>query len=89
MVVFKCKVRDEHGIHARPAGALVNCAKRFSSQITVKNGEREANAKRLIALLGLSAKFGDELEFFIEGEDEAEASLKIKELFCGAGGDKE
>ena len=29
MVVFKCKVRDEHGMHARPAGALVNCAKKY------------------------------------------------------------
>ena len=83
MIVFKCKVRDEHGMHARPAGALVNCAKKFSSEIKVKNGEREANAKRLLALLGLSARFEDELEFFVDGEDEAEAAREIKAFFGG------
>jgi len=77
MESFKYTVLDEHGIHARPAGVIVNSAKGFSSEITVKKGEREANAKRLLSLMGLGAKCGEELEFIIEGEDENAAASEL------------
>ena len=77
MISFFRTVKDEHGIHARPAGVLVNCAKNFSSEITVKKGDKEANAKRLLSVMGLGAKHGDTLEFIIEGNDEKEAETKL------------
>ena len=86
MICFKCTVGDEHGIHARPAGAIVNCAKKFASQITLKKGEREANAKRLISVMGLGAKYGDELTVFVEGEDENNAASEIQKLLCSKQG---
>lgn len=82
MISFICTVRDEHGIHARPAGVLVNCAKKFSSQITIKKGDREANAKRLLSVMGLGAKFGDELEFFVDGSDEQSAADELSRVFA-------
>ena len=77
MISFFRTVKDEHGIHARPAGVLVNCAKKFSSEITVKKGDKEANAKRLLSVMGLGAKHGETLEFIIEGNDEKEAETKL------------
>jgi phosphocarrier protein len=77
MVSFSRTVKDEHGIHARPAGVLVNCAKKFSSEITVKKGEKESNAKRLLSVMGLGAKHGETLEFIIDGNDEKEAAEEI------------
>ena len=50
MISFMCTVEDEHGIHARPAGVIVNCAKKFESEVTVRKDSREANAKRLLAV---------------------------------------
>ncbi|HYD29239.1 MAG TPA: PTS sugar transporter subunit IIA, partial [Azospirillaceae bacterium] len=42
-----------HGLHARPATALVEVAKRFKAEITVHHAGRVANAKSLVALLRL------------------------------------
>ena len=35
MIKFTYTVRDKNGIHARPAGALMNCAKKYVSDVTV------------------------------------------------------
>ena len=69
MKFFTYKIDGKNGIHARPAGALVNTAKGFSSNITIKNGNRDADAKRLFSVMSLGAKHGDELAFFINGRN--------------------
>ena len=81
MKTFTYRVGDTIGLHARPAGELVSYSKRFSSDIKVKKGSKEADAKRLIAVMGLGAKYGDELTFSISGEDEDNAAREL-ENFC-------
>jgi hypothetical protein len=49
-------VIDESGLHARPAARFVQAASRFASHIVIRNGEREADAKSLISLLGLAVR---------------------------------
>ena len=44
MKTFDYTVKDELGIHARPAGLLVKEAKNFTSKITIKKGEKEVDA---------------------------------------------
>ena len=46
MKTFDYTVKDELGIHARPAGLLVKEAKNFTSKITIKKGEKEVDATR-------------------------------------------
>ena len=43
MKTFDYTVKDELGIHARPAGLLVKEAKNFTSKITIKKGEKEVD----------------------------------------------
>lgn len=74
-------VNAENGLHARPAGALANCAKQFKSSIKIKAGEKEADAKRLLSIMSLGATKGTTLEFTINGEDENEAEMALGE-FC-------
>ncbi len=81
MKTFTYRIQDENGMHARPAGKLATCAKQFVSEIRVGAGEREADAKRLLALISLGAVCGTELCFTVRGEDEDEA-VKILEDFC-------
>lgn len=81
MRTFTYKIEAEHGIHARPAGRLVSCAKRFTSEIRIRNGEREADAKQLLSVMGLGARCGDELTFTVVGEDEESAAREL-EQFC-------
>jgi phosphotransferase system HPr (HPr) family protein len=61
-------------LHARPAAEFVKTALGFSSKLTVASEEREADAKSLLAILGLGAKRGTTLRLAAEGED-ADAAL--------------
>ncbi|WP_029215018.1 HPr family phosphocarrier protein [Kallotenue papyrolyticum] len=62
------------GLHARPAALFVQTAKRFASTITVRNGERTANAKSIVQVLTLGARQGSVLTISAEGDD-ADAAL--------------
>ena len=81
MKEFTYIIQDKNGMHARPAGKLATFAKQFSSQIKVRAGEKEADGKRLLALMSLGATHGAELKFTITGEDENEA-LSALQAFC-------
>ena len=65
----------EAGIHARPAGLLVKHAASFKSDIKILNEEngKEADLKRLMAVMALGVKQGNSIVVTVEGEDEDEA----------------
>ncbi len=67
-------VTDEIGLHARPAGLLVKTVTGFDSDITIKKGTMESNAKSIIGIMALGIKNGEEVTFIIDGPDEAQAS---------------
>ncbi len=67
------QINDKNGIHARPAGIIVQCAKRFSSGITLEKDGKSADAKKLFALMQLGVRFQDAVTVTAEGEDEEEA----------------
>lgn len=81
MKKFEYTIRDEIGIHARPAGMLVLEAKKYESVITLKKGEKEADATRLMAVMSLAVKNGETVEIKVDGSDEDTAVDKIKEFF--------
>lgn len=80
MKSFKYVIQDEQGIHARPAGELVKEAKKYESKITIKKEEKSAEAVRLLALMGLGIKKGQEIEVVIEGADEDAACEGIEKF---------
>lgn len=81
MKKFNYIIKDSIGIHARPAGLLVKEAKAFESRITVAKGEKSAEARKLMALMGLSVKCGDEVEITAEGADEDQAIASMQAFF--------
>ncbi|MEE1031505.1 MAG: HPr family phosphocarrier protein [Ruminococcus sp.] len=81
MKKFNYVIKDEIGIHARPAGLLVKEAKKYESKITVGKDGKTAEARKLMALMGLSVKCGDEVEVTVEGADEEKALEEMKLFF--------
>ena len=67
-------VADPAGLHARPAARFVQAASRFESRIVLRYGGREADAKSLIALLGLTVRPSSEIVIAAEGPD-ADAAI--------------
>lgn len=80
MKEFTYKIRDELGIHARPAGLLVKCASVFSSEITIYCGEKSADMKKLFALMSLGVKGDDTVRITASGEDEDAAIFQIEDF---------
>ena len=81
MKEFTYQIADPNGLHARPAGKLATFAKQFESEIRIKSGEKEADGKRLLALMSLGALHGSTLAFCITGADE-ERAREALEAFC-------
>ena len=51
MSSFDFTVKDPEGIHARPAGIIVNAAKGLAGDIKITKGEKTIDAKKLFALM--------------------------------------
>lgn len=58
----KVIVKNQTGIHARPAASLAKLAKNFKCNIILKNGEQSANCASVLSLLTIAATKGCEVE---------------------------
>ena len=81
MKSFDYVITDVVGIHARPAGLLVKEAKSYDSVIRITKDGKSAEAKKLMALMGLGVKKGDTVTVSVEGGDEEAVAAKMEEFF--------
>lgn len=81
MKQFSYTIKDELGIHARPAGMLAKAAKALDSDITITKDGKTAGAAKLMALMGLGVKCGDTVTVTIEGGNEAASEKAMQEFF--------
>lgn len=81
MKKFEYVIKDEVGIHARPAGLLVKEAKKYESKVSIAKGGKSAEATKLMALMGLGVKCGETVEVSVDGVDEDTAFEGIKAFF--------
>ena len=88
MVSEKVTIINKQGLHARPAGMFVKEMAAFKSDITIINGEKKVNAKRVMQLMTACVKCGTEIEIQCEGADEAEMLQKAFELIKSGLGDE-
>jgi len=72
------------GLHARPAAVLAAAAKAFVSEIHLIRGGDQANAKSLVAIMGLSTRQGDVVEVRAAGPDAVQAVEKLAALIAEA-----
>ncbi|HMO82086.1 MAG TPA: HPr family phosphocarrier protein [Pyrinomonadaceae bacterium] len=83
MIEGRVTVSNTLGLHARAAAQLVKTAAEFTSKIVLErsDGKGSADAKSILGVLTLSARYGTELIVRVEGEDEVRALAGIIELF--------
>ena len=80
MKEFNYVIKDEIGIHARPAGMLAKTAKSFTSKITLTASGKTVEATKLMAVMGLGVKQGAEVIIQADGADEDVAIAKMEEF---------
>ncbi len=73
-------LNNAHGLHARPAGMMVETGKQYESTITIIKAGKNYNGKSMIGLMKMGASKGDALEIEIEGSDEVGAATAIQAL---------
>ncbi len=81
MKTFNHVVKEEVGIHARPAGLLAKEAKKYESKIILTKAGKSAEARKLMAIMGLGVKCGEEVEVTVEGPDEEKPFEDMKQFF--------
>ena len=81
MKSFTYTIQDELGIHARPAGMLAKAVAGYKSVVTLDNGTKKADAKRLMAIMSMGVKKGHTVTVTVEGEDEDPAAAALEEFF--------
>jgi len=81
MKEFTYKICDKIGIHARPAGLLVKKASEFQSEIMIFKDDKQADAKKIFAVMGLGVKKDDTVRIQVSGSDEEVAVEKLESFF--------
>ncbi|MFO1429100.1 MAG: phosphoenolpyruvate--protein phosphotransferase [Candidatus Competibacteraceae bacterium] len=81
-------VPNQTGLHARPAAVLANVAKKFKSEVRLQRGGDQANAKSVVAIMGLEVNYNDKVTLIAEGPDAAEAIDTLTPLLQQGLGDE-
>jgi phosphotransferase system HPr (HPr) family protein len=76
-------ITDPVGIHARPAAVLVQAAARYQSKVRIEHGNKQADARSIVQLLGLGVRQGSSVTVVAEGTDAEEALAAVLSVLAG------
>lgn len=74
------EIKNAEGLHMRPAMQFVDTASRFNCEITVSNGQMNADAKSIMQMSMLAATCGTRLQLRAEGPEADQALVALREL---------
>ena len=79
MKQFSYTIKDELGIHARPAGLLAKKAKSYAdTAVTITANGKTVNLGQLMKLMALGVKQGTEVTICCDGANEEEAAAGLQ-----------
>ncbi|WFD09211.1 HPr family phosphocarrier protein [Tepidibacter hydrothermalis] len=76
----KVTIKNESGIHARPAALLVKKASEFESKVEIDFNGKKVNAKSIMGIMSLGASKGSEITVITDGSDEDQAANEVAKL---------
>ena len=77
MVKEKITLKNETGLHARPASELAKLAGSFISTIKLHVNDKTVDAKSILGIMSAGIKYNTEIEIECDGEDEEKALSEI------------
>ncbi|MDR2973949.1 MAG: HPr family phosphocarrier protein [Propionibacteriaceae bacterium] len=90
-LVFTCTINNPHGLHARPAAALIAGLRGLDAEVSVTNlsgGRPPVSAASLTSILMLNFKQGDKLQARIKGSEAERAYDQLTALARSDFGEK-
>lgn len=80
MIEKKFTLKNDTGLHARPASFFVKTAADFESDVFLIKDDMAYNAKSILGLLSMGAGKGTELVLQVIGKDEAAAAAALLQI---------
>lgn len=80
MFVREVMVKNQVGLHAKPATFFIQKANEFKSSIWIEKEDRRVNAKSLLGILSLGIVGGTTVKVIADGADEKAAVDALIEL---------
>lgn len=83
MKKIKVLLKNEYGLHARPANLFTKAASKIKSNLKVYKNNDESkifDPKSIISVLSMGAVKGDQITIIAEGIDEDDAIIKLKNV---------
>ncbi len=81
METKKVILKNESGLHARPASELAKIASKYQCTINLIVNGKIINAKSILNIMSAGIKTSSEIEIKCDGEDEKKALLEIEKAF--------
>ena len=81
METKKVILKNESGLHARPASELAKIASKYQCTINLIVNGKIINAKSILNIMSAGIKTSSEIEIQCDGEDEKKALLEIEKAF--------
>jgi phosphocarrier protein HPr len=80
VVEIEVQIRNEEGLHMRPAMLFVDVAGRYHSDIRVSHGPTTVDAKSIMQMTMLAATCGTMLKILAQGDDARQAADALRDL---------
>lgn len=74
-------LKNETGLHARPAAELAKIAGKYQCAVNLYVGDKKINAKSILNIMAAGIKASTKIEIECDGPDENEALKEIVEAF--------
>jgi len=80
-------IRNEQGLHARPAALFVQIANKFDCEIVLSKGKKKVNGKSIMGIMMLEAGKGSKVTIAAKGDDAEQALKDLEALLTSAADD--
>ena len=81
MITREIILKNEEGLHARPATEIAKNALNYSCDIKLDVNGKEYNAKSVIHIMSAGIKNNTQIKIICDGENEEQALAEIVKLF--------
>ena len=84
----KVKVKNDLGLHIRPAAAISKLLQHFKSEVSFTYKNETVNARSIMAVLTLMAKKNADITISVEGDDAKALMGRLVDAFESCFGEK-
>lgn len=73
-------IKNQYGIHARPAAMFVKTASKYQAEVTVEKDKIRVSGKSIMGLMTMEASCGTKIKITAEGTDADQAVEELQKL---------